>query len=197
MADEIRLELRSVKNTSVLLDWVPIIGKIRMNNLKTEHSMIKKLNCFGWHFDGFGSKYTGTEYRVYGNTVSSHDNYDSYLNFCRPEYYYGGKFFKVMEWLFFKTLKLYKFCRWIWLITLILGGVLLSTSPTVGALLMAVPLGIVVLSNVFCFIGKRLNKKAEELTKIVLEGNGYKPEWGVTPKEFVQIVKRMKKNKSY
>ena len=51
MSDEIRLELRSVKNTSVLLDWVPIVGKIRMNNLKTEHSMIKKMNCFGWHFD--------------------------------------------------------------------------------------------------------------------------------------------------
>lgn len=197
MSDEIRLQCRSLKNTSFPLDWVPIVSKVRMNNFKTERSMIKKCACFGWHFDGFTSEYTGTEYRVYGNTVTAHDNHTSYMRFCRPEFYYGSKFFKVMEWFFFNTLKLYRLCRWIWLITLIAGIALVSTSPAVGALLMAVPLGIVLLSNLFCIIGKKLNKKAEELTKIVLDGNGYETDWGFTEKEFVEVVKKIKKNKKY
>lgn len=197
MSDEIRLQLRSVKNTSFPLDWVPIVGKIRMNRFSTERKMIKKMSCFGWHFDGFTSEYTGTEYRVYGNTVTAHDNHTSYMRFCRPEYYYGNKFFKVMEWLFFNTLPLFRFFKWIWLLTLIIGGVMIKNAAGFGVALMLIPLGFLLLSNLFCFIGKKLNKKAEELTKIILDGNGYQTTWGSTEKEVLEIAKRIRKNKKY
>lgn len=197
MSDEIRLQLRSVKNTSFPLDWVPIVGRIRMNRFSTERKMIKKMSCFGWHFDGFTSEYTGTEYRVYGNTVTAHDNHTSYMRFCRPEYYYGNKFFKVMEWLFFNTLPLFRFFKWIWLLTLIIGGVMIKNAAGFGVALMLIPLGFLLLSNLFCFIGKKLNKKAEELTKIILDGNGYQTTWGATEKEVLEIAKRIRKNKKY
>ena len=197
MSDEIRLQLRSVKNSSVPLDWVPIVSGIRMNRFSTERKMIKKMACFGWHFDGFSSEYTGTEFRVYGNTVTAHDNHTSYMRFCRPEFYYGNKFFKVMEWLFFNTLPLYRLCKWIWVLTLILGGVLFKTSAALGLMLMLVPFGFLCLSKLFCFIGKKLNKKAEELTKIVLDGNGYDTTWGVTDKEVLEIAKKIRKNRKY
>ena len=197
MSDEIRLQLRSVKNTSFPLDWVPIVGRIRMNRFSTERKMIKKMSCFGWHFDGFTSEYTGTEYRVYGNTVTAHDNHTSYMRFCRPEYYYGNKFFKVMEWLFFNTLPLFRFFKWIWLLTLIIGGVMIKNAAGLGVALMLIPLGFLLLSNLFCFIGKKLNKKAEELTKIILDGNGYQTTWGSTEKEVLEIAKRIRKNKKY
>ena len=197
MSDEIRLQLRSVKNTSFPLDWVPIVGTLRMNRFSTERKMIKKMSCFGWHFDGFTSEYTGTEYRVYGNTVTAHDNHTSYMRFCRPEYYYGNKFFKVMEWLFFNTLPLFRFFKWIWVLTLIIGGVMIKNAAGLGVALMLIPLGFLLLSNLFCFIGKKLNKKAEELTKIILDGNGYQTTWGSTEKEVLEIAKRIRKNKKY
>ena len=196
MSDEIRLQTKTLKNPSTPLDWVPIVGGIRMNRFSTERSMVKKMSCFGWHFDGFSSEYTGTEYRVYGNTVTSHDNYSHYLRFCRPEVYYGSKFFNIMEWLFLLTLPLYRICKWIWLITLIIGGVMLNSNLTLGLLLMLVPLGFLLLPNVFCLIGKKLNKKAEELTKIVLDGNGYETKWGITDKELLNLAKRIRKNRA-
>ena len=197
MSDEIRLQLRSVKNASMPLDFCPIVGGIRMNRFATVRKMIKKMNCFGWHFDGFSSEYTGTEYRVYGNTVTAHDNHTSYLRFCRPEYYYNNKAHKVIEWLFFNTLPLYRVCKWIWLITLFIGGLLLNTALGLGLAIMLIPLGILGLSKLFCFVGKILNKKAEELTKIVLDGNGYSTSWGTSDKEVLEIAKRIRKNRKY
>ena len=196
MSDEIRLQTKTLKNPSTLLDWVPIVGGIRMNRFSTERSMVRKMSCFGWHFDGFSSEHVGTEYRVYGDTVTAHENYSHYLRFCRPEFYYGNKFFNILEWLFLFTLPLYRICNWIWLITLIIGGAMLNTSLSAGLLLMFVPLGVVLFSNLCCFIGKKLNKKAEELTKIVLDGNGYETKWGITDKELLQIAKRIRKNRA-
>lgn len=195
MSDEIRLQLRTVKEPFSYLDWVPILGRIRMNRFSNERSMIKKLSCFGWHFDGFTSEYANTEYRVYGNTVTSHDNYDHYMRFCRPEYYYGNKFFKCLEWLFFNTLPLYRLCRVLWLITLFVGGFLLNTAMSLGLALMFVPLGFLLFSNLLCFVGKKLNKKAKELTEIILDGNGYDTSWGATEKEFLEIIKKIRKSK--
>lgn len=198
MSDEIRLQTRCVKNPSYPLDWVPIVGKIRMNRLTTERNMVKKLACFGWHFDGFSSQYTGTEYRVYGNTVTAHDNHTSYLRFCRPEYYYGNKFFKVLEWMFFNTLGLFRICKWLWIVGLILGGVLLGGQMIgAGVAVMVAPLAVLLFSNLCCFIGKKLNKKAKELTQIVLDGNGYATEWGDSAKDVLEVAKRIRKNRKY
>ena len=73
---------------------------------------------------------------------------------------------------------------------------MLNTAASTGLLLMFVPLGILLFSNLCCFIGKKLNKKAEELTKIVLDGNGYETKWGITDKELLQIAKRIRKNRA-
>lgn len=194
MEDEIRLELKTIKDSSSPLDWVPIVGRIRMNRFSATRSMTRKMMCFGWNFDGFTSSYEGTTYRVYDTTVTAKDNYSHHLRFCRPEIYYAGKAQKVFEWLFLNTLWLYRICRWIWLITLIVGCALLKTNTAVGLLLALIPICVILLSNLFCLIGKRLNKKAKIITEIVLEENGYDTKWGHTDKDILAISKKIKKH---
>ncbi len=194
---DISLRSKSVKDSSLPLDFVPIIGRSRMNRFASTRKIIRKMECFGWHFNNFSEKYESTTVTFYENSATASDNYSHWLRFVRPTCFVGNAFYNILEWFYTKLFWLYIIFQWLWLPALIIGIVLATTvgAVGVGVAIAVVPIAFLLLHGLIGIIGKKLSKKIIDAAKYCLELEGYEPCWGDTEEEFKEVVKRMRKNR--
>ncbi len=189
---EIKLKTKSVKDYDLPLDFIPIVAAIRRKRFSTTRHLIKKMECFGWHFNNFADSYESTTVTVYGNTATAKDNYSHYLKFVRPDVFMGNAFLRMFEWLYMKLLWLYIACRWAWVPAIILGSVLCGMEKvSIGLVFILVPICFVILYNILGFIAKLCCKKTMNFTLYCLDTEGYEMEWGMTEKQFREVAKKI------